>query len=67
MDVPRFGGDFPVLNQQVHGDFTLFKLTIEATTRKPQSVIDAICRFYAHDNSNIHRGAHPWRPAHRCI
>ena len=29
-----------------------------ATTQKPQSVIDAISRFYAHDNSNIHRGAH---------
>ena len=29
-----------------------------ATTQKPQSVIDALSRFYAHDNSNIHRGAH---------
>jgi cysteine desulfurase/selenocysteine lyase len=29
-----------------------------ATTQKPQHVIDTISRFYAHDNSNIHRGAH---------
>src|SRR5690606_25908957 len=29
-----------------------------ATTQKPQSVIDALSRFYAADNSNIHRGAH---------
>ena len=29
-----------------------------ATTQKPQSVIDALSSFYAHDNSNIHRGAH---------
>lgn len=30
-----------------------------ATTQKPQSVIDAVVRFYTHQNSNIHRGAYP--------
>src|SRR5262249_55059719 len=29
-----------------------------ATTHKPQAVIDAISRYYARDNSNVHRGAH---------
>jgi len=29
-----------------------------ATTHKPQSVIDRIAYFYAHENSNIHRAAH---------
>jgi cysteine desulfurase/selenocysteine lyase len=29
-----------------------------ATTHKPQSVIDAMSHFYAHDYSNIHRAAH---------
>ncbi len=29
-----------------------------ATTQKPQSVIDTLCRYYQTLNSNIHRGAH---------
>lgn len=29
-----------------------------ATTQKPQQVIDAICHYYTHMNSNVHRGAH---------
>ncbi|MCY3242863.1 aminotransferase class V-fold PLP-dependent enzyme, partial [Acinetobacter baumannii] len=29
-----------------------------ATTHKPQSVIDRVSYFYAHENSNIHRAAH---------
>jgi cysteine desulfurase/selenocysteine lyase len=29
-----------------------------ATTQKPQSVIDRLAYFYAHENSNIHRAAH---------
>ena len=49
--------DFPVLNQQIHGK-SLAWLDNAATTQKPQIVIDALSRFYTHDNSNIHRGAH---------
>ena len=29
-----------------------------ATTQKPQSVIDRLAYFYAHENSNVHRAAH---------
>ena len=29
-----------------------------ATTQKPQSVIDAICRFYQRQNANVHRGSY---------
>ena len=29
-----------------------------ATSQKPQSVIDAISRYYSSENSNIHRGVH---------
>jgi cysteine desulfurase / selenocysteine lyase len=29
-----------------------------ATTQKPQAVIDRLGFFYAHENSNVHRGAH---------
>jgi cysteine desulfurase / selenocysteine lyase len=49
--------DFPALDQQVHGK-RLVWLDNAATTQKPQSVIDAVADFYAHDNSNVHRGAH---------
>ena len=52
-----FATSFPLLHQQVHGK-PLAWLDNAATTQKPQSVIDAMSRFYAHDNSNIHRGAH---------
>ncbi len=56
-DVPAIRRDFPILHQRVHGK-PLVWLDNAATTQKPQSVIDALSRFYAHDNSNIHRGAH---------
>ncbi len=49
--------DFPVLQQKVNGK-PLVWLDNGATTQKPQSVIDAVSRFYERDNSNIHRGAH---------
>jgi cysteine desulfurase/selenocysteine lyase len=57
LDVPAIRKEFPALNQQVHGH-PLAWLDNAATTQKPQSVIDAVSRFYAEDNSNIHRGAH---------
>jgi cysteine desulfurase/selenocysteine lyase len=57
LDVAAIRKEFPSLNQQVHGH-PLAWLDNAATTQKPQSVIDALSRFYAQDNSNIHRGAH---------
>jgi len=49
--------DFPILHQDVNGK-PLVWLDNGATTQKPQSVIDRLSHFYAHENSNIHRGAH---------
>ncbi|MDR0747947.1 MAG: cysteine desulfurase [Tannerellaceae bacterium] len=49
--------DFPILNQKVNGR-QLIWFDNAATTQKPQAVIDEIARFYANDNSNIHRAAH---------
>jgi len=49
--------DFPILQEKVHGK-PLVWLDNAATTQKPQSVIDRISYFYAHENSNIHRAAH---------
>jgi cysteine desulfurase/selenocysteine lyase len=57
LDIPSIRKDFPALHQKVHGK-PLAWMDNGATTQKPQSVIDAISRFYEHDNSNIHRGAH---------
>jgi cysteine desulfurase/selenocysteine lyase len=49
--------DFPVLQQRVN-DNPLVYFDNAATTQKPQLVIDAITQYYAHNNSNVHRGVH---------
>jgi len=49
--------DFPILLQSVHGK-PLVWLDNGATTQKPRAVIDRLSRFYAEENSNIHRAAH---------
>jgi cysteine desulfurase / selenocysteine lyase len=56
-DVATIRKDFPVLHQKVHGH-PLVWFDNAATTQKPWSVINSLSEFYAHDNSNIHRGAH---------
>jgi len=49
--------DFPVLNQQVHGH-PLIYFDNAATSQKPRAVLDALQRYYEHDNANVHRGIH---------
>jgi len=56
-DVQTIRRDFPILQERVHGK-PLVWLDNAATTQKPQSVIDRLSNFYAHENSNIHRAAH---------
>ena len=56
-DVHAVRRDFPVLRERVNGR-PLVWFDNAATTHKPQSVIDRIAYFYAHENSNIHRAAH---------
>ncbi|MBM3788983.1 MAG: cysteine desulfurase [Acidobacteria bacterium] len=56
-DVHTIRRDFPALQQLVHGK-PLVYLDNAATTQKPQSVIDALVRFYTADCANIHRGVH---------
>jgi cysteine desulfurase/selenocysteine lyase len=50
-------GDFPILNQQVHGK-PLIYFDNAATSQKPRAVIDALVHYYEHDNANVHRGIH---------
>jgi cysteine desulfurase/selenocysteine lyase len=56
-DVEAIRRDFPILSERVNGR-PLVWLDNAATTQKPQSVIDRLSDFYAHENSNIHRAAH---------
>ncbi len=48
---------FPALQQKVNGK-PLVYLDNAATSQKPQSVIDALVRYYREDNANVHRGIH---------
>jgi len=57
LDVLAVRRDFPILREHVNGR-PLVWFDNAATTQKPQSVIDRISWFYAHENSNIHRAAH---------
>jgi cysteine desulfurase / selenocysteine lyase len=57
LNIERVRADFPALNQKIHGN-PLVYLDNGATTQKPQSVIDAVANYYAHDNANVHRGVH---------
>jgi cysteine desulfurase/selenocysteine lyase len=56
-DVNAIRADFPILKEVVNGK-PLIWFDNAATTQKPQVVIDRLVRFYAHENSNIHRAAH---------
>ncbi|MEK6769653.1 MAG: cysteine desulfurase [Gemmatimonadota bacterium] len=54
--------DFPILQERVHGK-PLVYLDNGATSQKPRQVIDAISRYYATENANVHRGVY-WLSEH---
>ena len=56
-DVEAVRRDFPILDQQIRGKPLAF-LDNAASSQRPQSVIDAISRYYEHDHANVHRGVH---------
>ncbi len=49
--------EFPILKQTENGQALVY-LDSAATSQKPQCVIDAITRYYTHENSNVHRGVY---------
>ncbi|MGI8437398.1 MAG: aminotransferase class V-fold PLP-dependent enzyme, partial [Chthoniobacterales bacterium] len=49
--------DFPILGERVHGQ-PLIYFDNAATTQKPRAVLEALRRYYEHDNANVHRGLH---------
>ena len=57
LDVERLRQDFPVLARTVRGR-PLVYLDNAATTQKPRAVLEAIARYYAEQNANVHRGVH---------
>ena len=57
LDVTTIREAFPILRQRIHGK-PLVYLDNAATTQKPQVVLDTLRRYYAQDNSNVHRGVH---------
>lgn len=57
LDVAQIRSEFPTLHQEVYGK-PLIYFDNGATAQKPQSVIDAISKYYSKDNANIHRGVH---------
>ena len=56
-DVQAVRADFPILQLTVRGK-PLVYLDNAATSHKPKAVLEAVDRFYTHDNSNVHRGVH---------
>jgi cysteine desulfurase/selenocysteine lyase len=57
LDVGAVRRQFPILHQQVNGH-PLVYLDNAASAQHPQSVIDAISRYYERDHANVHRGVH---------
>ncbi len=57
LDIQQIRRDFPILHQEINGR-PLVYFDNAATTQKPQSVIDALTRYYEGYNANIHRGIH---------
>ena len=50
--------DFPILEQNVHGDQPLVFLDNAASTQRPKQVIEVLRRVYERDYANVHRGIH---------
>ncbi|WP_367306452.1 cysteine desulfurase [Alicyclobacillus acidocaldarius] len=57
MNAEELRKDFPILSERVNGHRLVY-LDNAATSQKPRQVIEALVRYYEHDNSNVHRGVH---------
>ena len=57
IDWAKLRADFPILDQKVHGH-PLIYFDNAASSQKPRAVIEALTRYYEHDNANVHRGIH---------
>ncbi|HAS12405.1 MAG TPA: cysteine desulfurase [Acidimicrobiaceae bacterium] len=57
LDVDRIRKDFPILSRDVRGTRLVY-LDSANTSQKPQSVLDAMDRYYERSNANVHRGTY---------
>ena len=57
LDVLKVRKDFPILTREVYGK-PLVYLDNAASAQKPQVVLDAMLKSYAHEYANVHRGLH---------
>lgn len=55
-DVKMIRQDFPMLVKADNSEHPVAYLDNAATTFKPQSVVDAVVRYYTEESVNIHRG-----------
>jgi cysteine desulfurase/selenocysteine lyase len=55
--VEEIRAEFPILERRVHGERIAY-LDNGATAQKPLAVIDALDRFWRHENANVHRGVY---------
>ncbi|MBI4248395.1 MAG: cysteine desulfurase [Elusimicrobia bacterium] len=56
-DVNKIREDFPILGRKVRGK-NLVYFDNAATSQKPKAVLEALQRYYAQTNANVHRGIH---------
>ena len=56
-DLAAVRAEFPILGEVIDGK-PLVYLDNAASTQKPRAVLDAVTRYYEHDNANVHRGVH---------
>ncbi|MEM2614192.1 MAG: cysteine desulfurase [Nitrososphaerota archaeon] len=57
MNFEKYRRDFPILKRKVNGKRLVY-LDSAATSQKPKQVIDAMSKYYARYNANIHRSIH---------
>lgn len=50
--------DFPILSRRLGDEASLVYLDNAATSQKPRAVLEAVDRYYAESNANVHRGMH---------
>jgi cysteine desulfurase/selenocysteine lyase len=55
--VEEIRAEFPILERRVHGEQIAY-LDNGATAQKPLAVIEALDRFWRHENANVHRGVY---------
>jgi cysteine desulfurase/selenocysteine lyase len=57
LDVARIKTDFPIMEREVHGKRLVY-LDSASSSQKPNTVLDAMDRYYRNSHANVHRGVY---------